>query len=179
MDRMMMPPATRPMPPNFADLTPEEQQALLAQGWNVGDDGSLTPPQQPKSYDLDAGGFGAALGGPPATSPAGSLPSPMGPVEAAPDTPFPAGPELNARIEFGPEMMDDMRRGNPMMEAMPEPFEVPEVTPPLRAQPGPDLKAAASASRDDDSPRAMPGRMGRRMQNRSTSRPATSRRSRR
>jgi hypothetical protein len=177
MDRMMAPPATRPMPPNFADLTPEEQQALLAQGWNVGDDGSLTPPQQPKSYDLDAGGFGAALGGPPATSPAGSPSPPMGPAEAAPDTPFRPEPELNARIEFGPEMMDDMRRGNPMMEAMPEPFEVPEVTPPLRAQPGPDLKAAASTPRDDDSPRAMPGRMGRRM-NRSTSRPATSRRRR-
>lgn len=175
-------PGTRPGPPNLNDLTPEEREAILAQGWTAAEDGTLTPP-------ADAGGFDAALGGVPATAPpAPPAPPPMmgggssmmgkqhpmmpmmgtPPAGAAPDT-------LNARIDFA----------NPMGEATPKPFDVPTVTPPLekeatpttasesprmlRAQLGPDLKAAAGKQMSGTSGGGSQGRVGRRMQSRNSS----------
>jgi hypothetical protein len=169
MDRAT-PPATRPRLPTADDLTPEERQKLLAQGWTAAEDGTLTPPANgggtPKAYDLDAGGYGAALGGPPATRPPAGMPSApmdMGMPEAAPDA-------LNARIEIA-DMKMPGKGTNPMMDAMPEPFEAPEVTPVLRAQPAPDLKAAASSSMSEKSGGgSYGGRVGRRLQQRQTSR---------
>jgi hypothetical protein len=154
--------APPPRLPKLDDLTPEERQKLLAQGWTAGEDGTLAPPLNnggpPKAYDLDAGGYGAALSGPPATRPpAGVPPMPMGSglPEAAPDA-------LNARIEI------TKPQGNPMGESLPEPFKAPEVTPVLRAQAAPDLKAAAASSMNGGGSGGYGGRIGRRKQSASS-----------
>jgi hypothetical protein len=164
MERPFPAPATPPRLPTLDDLTPEERQKLLAQGWTAAEDGSLTPPANaggmPKAYDLGGGGYGAALSGPPATRPpAGAPPSPLGsgPSEAAPDA-------LNARIELA-SPAEKLPLTNPMKDALPEPFEAPKTTPPLMAQPAPDLKAAASKSSEGNSG-GYGGRIGRRQQSR-------------
>lgn len=142
MDRSL--PQVPPRPPKFSDLTPEEQQALLAQGWTAAEDGSLTPPADagggampeplpapPPSSFPDAGGFGAAPGGFPATAPPAAPTPPSLPIVGS-DPSGAASNTLNARVEFGGPQFDT---GNPMQDAAPKPFDAPKVTPPLMAQP--------------------------------------------
>jgi hypothetical protein len=176
-----VPPATAPSHGNT--LSPEQRRKmLLAQGWSVGQDGSMVSPEGQTvaafdtpadvatftSYDTSAGGFGAARGpSVPATAPPAGQPL----AGAALDTPQRDKPFRDPLFDQNMAVREATPPdANPMKDALPTPFDAPEVTPPLRAQPAPDLKAAAGAamSRAGDGS-SYQGRVGRRMPTRSSS----------
>lgn len=71
-------------PPNAFDMDPAELEAMVSQGWQVGNDGTLSPPAgpsgvgSPQGYDLGGGGYDQALGGAPALGGGGGPPLPAG-----------------------------------------------------------------------------------------------------
>lgn len=201
---MNYPPTAAPMkkrqPFDLTKLPPEMQQRIAAEGSITFEDGSAVYADGTATgagdsagdyamdgamsgFDMGSGGWTSApqFSGPPTAAPESMTDEPGNPLggplfrryRQTANAPFPGTP---GGVGGGP-VDDGMMGGNPMGDALPNPFETAEVaespTAHVPALPPSASPPEGALSRDEPKPGGYQGRVGRRMQSRQQTRPGS------